>query len=584
MKKRKLRIPALLLALSILTSTLAGCAQTPPGAESSGPAGGSAAADDNIDLSGSLPIIKDPSKFEKMSAVVVVGGNVKIPVKEFEETQRWVKETGVEFEWQEIPAEGAQEKINLMVNSNNLPDIFFGSGGINTSAISQNLENDIFLPVDDLVEKYMPRLKEIYLKSPKYKAAVTYPNGKMYGFPWIEEMYGLTLTPGVLYINTKWLEAVNKKMPTTLDEFVDVLHAFHDAGDLNGNGKADEYAFAGSFDSNVPGSLASNLPMNHFTGLFGRPNTQENKQTDNLQVVDGKITFTAADSAYRDTASFFNNLYKEGLIDPDSFSPAVDGGPAFLKKLAGDVPVVGAMTLWNPDNFIPNWEIRDQYEPTPRLTSGKGKLGSVNNLYEMDQGINCVITKNCKYPEVVAAFCDYLYDPWHSVKANWGKQFEEYPDGILRYPRRLPDGSLDPDLKAELTVPTGFETFGEARANSSVNHPPLMVSNDNYGVVNDYPATTWVFYQAQLFQGKKDILNELTAVPPMLLTKEEQDTVSRIQPLLKGIVDRYTNQWILDGNAEASWDDYLTELKNSGLDEFVNTYQQVYDRFLSNVG
>jgi putative aldouronate transport system substrate-binding protein len=321
--------------------------------------------------------------------------------------------------------------------------------------------------------------------------------------------------------------------------------------------------------------------MNHFTGLFGRANTQENKQTDNLTVVNGKITFTAIDPAYRDTAMFFNALYREKLIDPDSFSPAIDGSPAFIKKLAGDVPIIGSMPLWNPDNFITNWDIRDQYKPTPRLTGPKGKLGGVNNLYEMDQGTNCVITSVCRYPEVVAAFVDYLYDPWHSVKANWGKQFVEYPDGILRYPRYDNNGKLDMTLQLPLSVPEGFNTFNDARSNSTIGHAPLMISNDYYGKVNDYPATTWVFYNAQLFQGKEEILAEYTPVPPMLLTKDEQDVVSRIQPLLKGIVDRYTNQWILDGNAESTWQDYLTELNNSGLNQFVSTYQQVYDRFLA---
>lgn len=538
------------------------------------------AENDNFNLDGTLPIVKDPSKMEPIKALVQVGGSVIMPVSEMEETQKWLSDTGVVFDWQEIPQQGAQEKVNLLINSGNYPDIFFGNV-LTTATITQNIDNGIFIPVDDLVENYMPNLKRIFEEHPEYKAACTYPDGHMYGFPWIEEMYGLTLTPGVMYINTEWLEIVGKEMPTTLDEFVDVLRAFRDAGDLNGNGVADEYPFAASFDSKVPGSLGANIAMNFFAGCFGRTNTQENKQTDNLTVVDGKIVYTATNPAYRDAAMFFHQLYEEKLIDPDSFSPAVDGAPAFLKKLAGSEAVIGAMPMWNPDNSFTDADLRAKYQPTPRLTGPNGKSGTVNNLYEMDQGVNCVITDKCKNPEVVAAFVDYLYSPAVSVKANWGKQFVEYPDGILRYPRYLEDGTLDETLQAALTIPEGYDTFNDARANSAVSHPPLMISNDYYGVVCDYPATTWVFYNDMLFQGKEDILAENTAVPPMLLTRDEQDTISRIQPLLSGIVDRYTNQWILDGNAEATWEDYLLELENSGLAQFVEVYQQVYDRFLA---
>ncbi|MEC0368612.1 hypothetical protein [Paenibacillus chibensis] len=40
-------------------------------------------------------------------------------------------------------------------------------------------------------------------------------------------------------------------------------------------------------------------------------------------------------------------------------------------------------------------------------------------------------------------------------------------------------------------------------------------------------------------------------------------------------------QWVIDGNIDAEWDGYLAQLKKSGLDEFLQIYQQTYDRFQS---
>ena len=36
-------------------------------------------------------------------------------------------------------------------------------------------------------------------------------------------------------------------------------------------------------------------------------------------------------------------------------------------------------------------------------------------------------------------------------------------------------------------------------------------------------------------------------------------------------------QWVLDGNIDETWDQYLEDLKNTGVDEFVALFQGVYD-------
>ncbi|MDR0642566.1 MAG: hypothetical protein LBG07_08910 [Treponema sp.] len=65
----------------------------------------------------------------------------------------------------------------------------------------------------------------------------------------------------------------------------------------------------------------------------------------------------------------------------------------------------------------------------------------------------------------------------------------------------------------------------------------------------------------------------------MLLSSDEQTRISRIQPTISDIVQRYTTQWVLDGNIDAAWDAYVGELRAAGLDEITGTFQQAYDRF-----
>ena len=52
---------------------------------------------------------------------------------------------------------------------------------------------------------------------------------------------------------------------------------------------------------------------------------------------------------------------------------------------------------------------------------------------------------------------------------------------------------------------------------------------------------------------------------------------------MKNIVTSYTMQWILDGGADETWDNYISELKAAGLDDLLATYQQAYDRYIQNM-
>lgn len=199
-----------------------------------------------IALDGSLPIIKDPAAFEekygKISMLFVNNPERVVEVGELAMCQKWFEDTGVEFDWQSIPNEGAQEKINLMLASGeDLPDAFWNFGdGKSGNIVVQYADQDIFLPTEGLINDYMPNLKKILDDHPNYRAEITAPNGHTYGFPYIEEMYGLVLTGGPLLINKTWLDKVGMEVPTTVDEWVDCLKAFRDGGDLNGNGEADE--------------------------------------------------------------------------------------------------------------------------------------------------------------------------------------------------------------------------------------------------------------------------------------------------------------------------------------------------------
>jgi putative aldouronate transport system substrate-binding protein len=360
-----------------------------------------------------------------------------------------------------------------------------------------------------------------------------------------------------------------------VEEFADVLRAFRDGGDLNGNGKADEIPYA--LDFTARDRCGSYNTFHQFTGAFGQADSYSGytPTADHMRVLNDKIIFTATDTAYKDTAKFFHTLYKEKLLDVDSFTPGPSSTyPLFLNKAQGTEALLGVMGVWSPYNEIPDPAVRDQYQSIPRLQGPKGKTGFIPNFTELQQPSRVVITSECKYPEVIARYVDYCYEPEISFMLDYGTEgftVEKDAGGKLRF--RV-------DEKGEIAIFPPYKNFGDLRFNSSPHGGGFAILNEYWDTVGDYPWTSVPLLEYQIANGKYEVLSEYTPVPRLLLSNEEQTAVYRIQPAISDIIRRYTIQWVLDGDADPAWDTYLSELKAAGVEDLLKLMQDAYDRLL----
>ena len=77
---------------------------------------------------------------------------------------------------------------------------------LKNDVMNYGVKEGILLPINDYVDKYGVRLKEIFEEYPKYKEMCTAPDGEIYGFARFQECYHCQAYPKI-YLRQDWLDA-----------------------------------------------------------------------------------------------------------------------------------------------------------------------------------------------------------------------------------------------------------------------------------------------------------------------------------------------------------------------------------------
>ena len=249
------------------------------------------------------------------------------------------KACNVKINWIELTEGQIEEPLTALLAASPLPDIFWSGKAMSDSIVSLNTKLWHVITEDE-IKTYMPNLYNFYENYfPTWRENQTYPDGNIYSLPAGALHSRMHTTYGIQYINTKWLERVGKEMPTTMEEFHDVLVAFRDM-DANGNGDAtDEIPF--DFCDKVYTSWLMNAAV--AWGLPIYPNGKVYYSWDK----DGNVIGAVNTPAYREFIEYYHQLGQEGLINLEGFAQTQD---QFNANLNADK--VGVFWAWGPCNHI----------------------------------------------------------------------------------------------------------------------------------------------------------------------------------------------------------------------------------------
>lgn len=481
--------------------------------------------------------------------IMAMRGDANTPWEDTEMIKRLEEECKdfIDITWIDLPGSMKDEKLNLAFNSGEYPDVLLGTWALEPVTMTDYASQGILIPLDPyFTEDIMPNWSNIIEQRPELVEGLTLPDGHVYCMTSRSEGTLRDYNDTVL-INTEWLEKVNMEMPTTTDELYEVLKAFKEAGDLNGNGKADEIPLSCMYGASGWGDHIQGLYS--MCGWFGIAQNQQG-----MQMKDDKIIFNAAQSEFKDAISYFNKLYSEGLMDMEAFTMS---GSAYTAKTNDANPaMVGVYPIWN--DVSPNKVLgKEVYQYLAPLKSDNGAEPQWARRYTPAEFNRCAwVTDKAAGKEVqIMKFIDKFYELDNSIAVSSG--------ALGKYIEKVGD-----NLYHEIKDENGNSYTGDVKsADSPIQYAPYYIMDGQ--VVMDEKS------ESQLSQERSDALYKPYVQPEPTfvnawVSKENSEELSLIAPEIQNYVRECTARWITEGGVEEEWDAYIDKLNDLGVNEWMS--------------
>ena len=202
----------------MLVLVLQGCGGSPEVTTASGQnatattaAGASTEASKN-----GLPIVDKPLTLTYFSPKSPDRGG-KVSFNEILAYQEMEKRTGIHMEFQHSDVEHRIEQLNLMLASDDYPDIIDFDWPSFKRTPDQLIEDKVLIKLNELIDQYAPNYKKIMDSSPQMKKDAVTDKGTQFAFKYLYNGDNTTVWFGPI-VRKDWLNKLKLNMPTTIDD------------------------------------------------------------------------------------------------------------------------------------------------------------------------------------------------------------------------------------------------------------------------------------------------------------------------------------------------------------------------------
>ncbi len=490
--------------------------------------------------------------------VMVVQSSDQLSVDKMVWTKQVEKDCGCTIKWQRVDANSFQQQRSTILASESVPDISISGFGYDEAQKFPYFE-DLAQHLDD-----MPNVKEYLEQIPTARTLTENENGNMY----VLRSYmgkGYAVPAQYLMINKTWLDKLGLDLPTTWDEYEQVLEAFK-TKDPNGNGKQDEIPLdlrkldTGFFGWWNPFLLLNSLGI---TTHFG-----SGPASQGIYVSNGTVGNFMIDARFRQVIEYLHTLMDRNLIPKDALTKDISKYSAELNS-DGKTPLVGSAFGWGASDFGTTFE--DQYVALPTLKANASDPESnltwdaSGDTYSFTGGIS--MSAKTKNKEAAYKIINSLFSEKLSVQQFRGSIPEWVTDeGNHRYKvsERFWDTST---MGTREAIEGGFAGWipDNVEWEDEINIDRQKKMNDAY--LDDYAN----------IDATRDVM-PANARP----TSEQLTTLSNNNTAIFDYAITKIATWIVKGGIDGEWDEYAKQLKALGIDDNVAIWQEAYDKATKN--
>ncbi len=505
------------------------------------------------------------------------GGQIDLNTNSFTKVLEEKFDVDIRFETTSYGASEATEARQISLAGGDLPEAYMlvpWASQFSRAELQRYGDQGLLVQLNDLIEVHGPNISAALDEEPGFRELTEAPGGEIWGLPQWNDCYHCSY-PYKFWINTQWLSNLGLAMPTTPEEFFNVMTAFKN-DDPNRNGEADEIPLTGSTQQSLVPYIMNAFIYNAFntgSGASGQPVS--------LGLSGDTVQMQTMQDGWREGLAFMNRMWDAGLIDPATFSQGGDTMTATGNAAQG--VLVGGFTAIHPGFAVTigQEDGRDnQYDPLPPLTGPAGEAATY--LLPSVPGATFVITKEADEVEQqkIMEIMNYMFSPEGHIRAQFGEE------GLGWRAPEEGDVALDETLEPSLfDIPLDEEN----EADYNGNWGPMAQVFDTAGFRNAQiqPLDIYtqegferrLFQATELYEGK-----ETDAMFPywnVWVPAEEASALSTLTANIESNVATATAEFITgvrDPDSDDDWQAYLDGLSGLGVERYVEIWQGAYAR------
>ena len=454
--------------------------------------------------------------------------------------------TGVSIDFNLLGESTYSEKMNLMMASGDLPDMFGQTVSQYDSNLLGAIEDNILLDMEPLLADNAPDYKALLDSDPNFSAGVYNTDGSICQFAG----RSIARVSQGLLIRGDWLDDLGLEAPKNLDELTNVLRAFK-------NEKGAANALLVNFECDSGLAPFFNTSFSGFRGV-GYQRVEPNGDD---------LICSYASEGFINYLNYLHSLFAEGIITDDFMTTGKEYGNWESSYYSGKCGVWQDDCKYTDPAFRengsdPNWRAEpfaltdiDVHVTSNMVVAMNGKL---------------FITTACQEPEVAMQYVNYCYTAPGKDLVAFGVENLTYTkdaDGKIAYTDLMtnnPDG-MSFDIANVFYTPAQWLPTDQQQQFLDLQYCPEATAA----------------YQMWTEEYGDDTMNIPSACT--LNVEEMTEYVNLASDVLTAVTEAASR--VVTGDlTEADYRQTIANLESSGLGKMDEIYAGAYARYLENEG